>query len=180
MSEWADYLEVGLLISVLSDPRLVGRVRFKLLQLGILKLNSLSSVAAGSKMLARLSSGARRSAPAVHRLLSSMPSMPVNAEPQLIISVCGPHRAGALKDISAVIAAQGSSIASSKKVVIKDRFVCLIEVWCPTEEKAASLTKIGEAVSPLLPTLLLRAPTCLVRHDSRLCAHAGRSERHAL
>ena len=116
----------------------------------------------------------------MHRLLSSMPSMPVNAEPQLIISVCGPHRAGALKDISAVIAAQGSSIASSKKVVIKDRFVCLIEVWCPTEEKAASLTKIGEAVSPLLPTLLLRAPTCLVRHDSRLCAHAGRSERHAL
>ena len=39
MSEWADYLEVGLLISVLSDPpsRLDGRVRFKLLQLGILK-----------------------------------------------------------------------------------------------------------------------------------------------
>ena len=39
----------------------------------------------------------------MHRLLSSMKSMPVNAEPQLIISVCGPHRAGALKDISSQI-----------------------------------------------------------------------------
>ena len=180
MSEWADYLEVGLLISVLSDPRLKWQGKVQTAPAWDSQERIQSSVAAGSKMLARLSSGARRSAPAVHRLLSSMPSMPVNAEPQLIISVCGPHRAGALKDISAVIAAQGSSIASSKKVVIKDRFVCLIEVWCPTEEKAASLTKIGEAVSPLLPTLLLRAPTCLVRHDSRLCAHAGRSERHAL
>ena len=64
----------------------------------------------------------------------TMEPMPGGAQPQIILSAHGKLSAeknGALKDIAAVIASQGASIASSRKIVLGGRFSLLMEVWCP-------------------------------------------------
>lgn len=57
--------------------------------------------------------------------------IPVGASPQLLVSAIAPHRAGASKDIAAIIFEQGASIAATKKVMLADHFAMMLAVWTP-------------------------------------------------
>ena len=51
--------------------------------------------------------------------------MPVGASPQLVVTASGEHKPGAVAALAALISGQGGSIASTKKIIVQDRFALL-------------------------------------------------------
>jgi len=60
-------------------------------------------------------------------------SIPPGEAPQILISALGAHRAGATRDLTAVLFEQGASVASTKKIMVEDHFAMLLSVWTPPE-----------------------------------------------
>ena len=77
--------------------------------------------------------------------------MPAGASPQLVVAASGrlsAHREGE-RDLWTVIASQGASIASSKKIVSGGRFALLATVWCPEQTiRPAKLRDVLLALGP--------------------------------
>ena len=59
--------------------------------------------------------------------------MPVGASPQLVVTASGEHKPGAVAALAALISGQGGSIASTKKIIVQDRFALLSSVWTSSD-----------------------------------------------
>ena len=62
--------------------------------------------------------------------------MPVGAQPQVLMTASGRHRAGLLRELTSYLLKEGVSIATSKKVMLHNHFALLASLWLPPHARA--------------------------------------------
>ena len=55
----------------------------------------------------------------------------MGASPQLLVTAFGPHKTGAVRNVSDVLFQQGASIARTKKIIVEDQFAMMLSVYTP-------------------------------------------------